>query len=78
MASGESVFLHGVASGDPTPTRVIIWTRITRPNLDHPDSSSTVAALPLGGEPIEVRWMVARDMRRMLSANRKRPSDGLR
>ncbi|MBB1031821.1 alkaline phosphatase, partial [Dietzia sp. SLG310A2-38A2] len=23
------VFLHGVASGDPMPDRVILWTRVT-------------------------------------------------
>ena len=26
---GEVVFGHGVASGDPLPTRVILWTRVT-------------------------------------------------
>jgi alkaline phosphatase D len=29
---GGSLFQHGVASGDPTPRRVVIWTRITAPD----------------------------------------------
>ena len=39
-------FLHGVASGDPLQTQVIIWTRITPP-----DSSAR----------LEVQWDVAKD-----------------
>lgn len=40
---GEAAFLHGVASGDPLPGQVIIWTRVT----------------PLtGAGPIPVRWEV--------------------
>ena len=27
--AGEVEFLHGVASGDPLPDRVILWTRVT-------------------------------------------------
>ncbi len=38
-------FVHGVASGDPTQTGVIIWTRVT----------------PTGSGPIDVRYDVARD-----------------
>lgn len=38
-------FYHGVASGDPLPDRVMLWTRIT------PDSSG----------PVQVTWRVARD-----------------
>ena len=26
-----SLFKHGVASGDPTPRRIVIWTRVTAP-----------------------------------------------
>ncbi len=36
-----TAFLHGVASGDPTPRRVVIWTR--------------VSGTP-GAEPVGVRW----------------------
>ncbi|WP_311354438.1 alkaline phosphatase D family protein [Corynebacterium pyruviciproducens] len=41
------VFQHGVASGDPTPTSVIIWTRVTVPGEP--------------SEPIPVAWEVAID-----------------
>jgi len=40
-------FYHGVASGDPLPHAVVIWTRVT------PDSAST--------GPIVVNWRVATD-----------------
>jgi alkaline phosphatase D len=43
------LFRHGVASGDPLPDRVVIWTRVTPP----PTRSAT--------GPIEVRWHVAAD-----------------
>jgi alkaline phosphatase D len=40
---GELAFLHGVASGDPLPDRVILWTRVT----------------PLAGTgPVTVTWEV--------------------
>jgi len=39
-------FVHGVASGDPTATAVILWTRVT---TDHPGS-------------VTVTWRVARDV----------------
>jgi len=42
------VFLHGVASGDPTTEAVILWTRITPENGETPAS-------------IEVTWELARD-----------------
>lgn len=41
-------FLHGVASGDPLPDRVILWTRVTPPE-DFADTA------------LGVRWRVARD-----------------
>jgi alkaline phosphatase D len=41
-------FLHGVASGDPLPDRVILWTRVTPPE----DFADTALA---------VRWQVAED-----------------
>lgn len=40
-------FYHGVASGDPTEDKMVIWTRVT------PDSGSTSA--------IEVFWQIATD-----------------
>jgi alkaline phosphatase D len=43
---GEVAFRHGVASGDPLPDRIILWTRLT----------------PLSGAgPIPVRWEVLED-----------------
>jgi alkaline phosphatase D len=44
---GSRSFQHGVASGDPTSSSVIIWTRIT------PSSGAD--------GPFEVRWSVAED-----------------
>ena len=46
-ADGHGVFRHGVASGDPTPDGVVIWTRV----------SGT------GDGPVEVEWVVAGDER---------------
>jgi alkaline phosphatase D len=48
-----SPFLHGVASGDPTPDRVILWTRVT-PTADATPGSGV-------GPPTAVRWEVATD-----------------
>ncbi|MEQ1617941.1 MAG: alkaline phosphatase D family protein [Terricaulis sp.] len=42
---GEVAFRHGVASGDPTHDRVVIWTRAT----------------PVNDGPVPVRWIVARN-----------------
>jgi alkaline phosphatase D len=42
---GPVAFNHGIASGDPRPDRVIIWTRVT------PDNAG----------PVPVRWIVARN-----------------
>jgi alkaline phosphatase D len=42
---GEVAFNHGVASGDPTQDRVIIWTRVS----------------PVNSGPVPVRWIVARN-----------------
>jgi alkaline phosphatase D len=43
VTGAGSSFLHGVASGDPTSNRVVIWTRVTGPG---------------GTAPIAVRWRV--------------------
>jgi alkaline phosphatase D len=49
------VFRHGVASGDPTPQAVVLWTRVT----------PTPAAIPGSGVGPEakVRWEVSTDSR---------------
>src|SRR6266540_5495494 len=43
-------FLHGVASGDPLPTCVVLWTRVT-PTPDALPGSGT-------GPVVTVRWQV--------------------
>ncbi|GAA4004724.1 hypothetical protein GCM10022247_27220 [Allokutzneria multivorans] len=50
--SGE-VFQHGLASGDPLPTTVLLWTRVT----------PTPASLPGSGvgPSVDVQWQVAAD-----------------
>ncbi|MBL1076683.1 alkaline phosphatase D family protein [Nocardia sp. 2] len=52
-AADSPVFRHGVASGDPLPTGVMLWTRVT-PSED---------ALPGSGrgEAVTVRWEIATD-----------------
>lgn len=47
-ATGPAPFLHGVASGDPLPDAVIIWTRYSP---DHPAE-----------RPRPIRWEAARDI----------------
>ncbi|WP_020171502.1 alkaline phosphatase D family protein [Gordonia polyisoprenivorans] len=53
--AASAVFAHGVASGDPLPDRVILWTRIT----------ATSDALPGSGRGAgsTVRWEIAHDER---------------
>ncbi|MEV6768980.1 alkaline phosphatase D family protein [Nocardia sp. NPDC051030] len=47
------VFRHGIASGDPLPSGVIIWTRVTQSEDALPGSGA--------GGPVAVRWEVAAD-----------------
>ena len=49
------VFQHGVASGDPLPHAVLLWTRVT-PTTDATAGSGR-------GGPVTVTWQVARDAR---------------
>ncbi|MET9434547.1 alkaline phosphatase D family protein [Streptomyces sp. NPDC006551] len=51
--SEAPVFLHGVASGDPLPDGVLLWTRVT----------PTRAAVPgsLEGPDVTVAWEIAED-----------------
>ncbi len=46
-------FRHGVASGDPRPTSVILWTRVTPTDEATPGSGK--------GKQVTVRWEVAKD-----------------
>ncbi|WP_047259942.1 alkaline phosphatase D family protein [Corynebacterium uterequi] len=50
---GELPFLHGVASGDPLPDTVVLWTRVT-PSPDAMPGSGV-------GEDVTLRWEVAAD-----------------
>lgn len=43
----RGTFSHGIASGDPTPTQIILWTRIT------PDDASI--------DFVSVRWEISKD-----------------
>jgi alkaline phosphatase D len=46
-------FRHGVASGDPRPHSVVLWTRVTPTDAATPGSGR--------GPRVAVRWQVARD-----------------
>ncbi|GAC53389.1 MULTISPECIES: alkaline phosphatase D family protein [Gordonia] len=52
-AAPPRAFAHGVASGDPLPDAVILWTRITQSAASTPGSGV--------GQPCSVRWEIARD-----------------
>ncbi|MFC4602712.1 alkaline phosphatase D family protein [Rhodococcus kronopolitis] len=52
-AAPAVAFGHGVASGDPLPDRVVIWTRVTPSAAATPGSGV--------GEQVPVRWEVATD-----------------
>src|ERR1700712_2665821 len=51
FADAASPFELGIASGDPLPDGVILWTRLMR------------AGRPIPSRPIEVSWQVAHDER---------------
>src|SRR5689334_24957891 len=53
FAATTTMFRHGVASGDPLPTAVVLWTRVT----------PTAAATPGSGKgpDVSVVWEVATD-----------------
>jgi alkaline phosphatase D len=53
LADERPEFVHGIASGDPEPDRVVIWTRVT-PNADSTPGSGL-------GPAVTVEWEVARD-----------------
>jgi len=52
-AAGDGVFGFGVASGDPTATEVLLWTRVTPVPTALPGSGL--------GKPTTVHWEVAAD-----------------
>ncbi len=53
LAPAMAAFLHGVASGDPLPDRVILWTR---PTVD----TATETAVAAGRGVIEVDYVMSR------------------
>jgi alkaline phosphatase D len=55
--AAAGVFGYGVASGDPTGSAVVIWTRATPPR----DGGRTCTPGSGLGRPVQVRWEVARD-----------------
>ncbi len=54
-APGRPAFSHGVASGDPLPTAVLLWTRVTPTSAATPGSGT--------GPVVSVEWEVATDDR---------------
>lgn len=52
-SGGFQVFQHGVASGDPLPDSVLIWTRVT----SHPGDTAGANQ----GRPVALKWEVASD-----------------
>ena len=52
-AAGNRYFRHGVASGDPLPRKVVLWTRVT-PTTDATPGSGR-------GPRVTVTWQVAKD-----------------
>lgn len=52
---GRRFFKHGVASGDPLPKSVIIWTRVTPNRISKPGSGK--------GPKVNLTWEVAQDKR---------------
>lgn len=53
QAPAAGIFRHGIASGDPLPDAVIIWTRVTPSDAAVPGSAL--------GDDVAVTWEVARD-----------------
>jgi alkaline phosphatase D len=68
--AAPSYFQHGVASGDPRPRSVVLWTRVT----------PTAAATPGSGlgPRVDVRWEVSTDrrFRRVVSSGTVRTGPG--
>lgn len=51
--AGAPAFLHGVASGDPLPDGILLWTRVTPAPGAVPGSGA--------GPDVQVRWEIAED-----------------
>ena len=68
VARGTGPFRHGVASGDPLPSGVLLWTRVTPVDAALPGSGA--------GPDVSVRWQVAADpgFRRVVRSGKPRPT----
>ncbi|GLW34420.1 hypothetical protein Areg01_73570 [Actinoplanes regularis] len=53
VSAAESVFQHGIASGDPLPDGILLWTRVTPTPESVPASGA--------GPDVEVTWQLATD-----------------
>ncbi len=64
--AAQAPFVHGVASGDPLPHAVVIWTRVTPDRHSQPGSGR--------GPAVDVEWEVATDasFRRVVRRGRRR------
>ncbi|HWN34125.1 MAG TPA: alkaline phosphatase D family protein [Pseudonocardia sp.] len=58
-ASAGQVFTLGVASGDPTPDGMVLWTRLAR----DPAHEDGLGGMPTGSSALEVDWELAADPR---------------
>ena len=67
-ADTQRVFQHGVASGDPLPRSVVLWTRVTPTPASTPGSGK--------GPTVPVLWEVAADRRFRRVLRRGRTSTG--
>ena len=69
-ATRNRYFKHGVASGDPHPTSVILWTRVTPTPEATPGSGK--------GPAVTVRWQVSRtrDFKKIVSQGWARTGAG--
>jgi alkaline phosphatase D len=67
---GHAWFQHGVASGDPLPHAVVLWTRVT----PTPDATAGSGV----GPPVDVHWQIARDSGFRHIVNRGRVATGPR
>ena len=54
LGTGASPFTLGVAAGDPTPSGLVLWTRLATHPLDADGRGGMTG-------PVPVRWQVARD-----------------
>ncbi len=66
----NALFAHGVASGDPRPSSVVIWTRVTPTSASTPGSGS--------GPVVPVQWQVSTNprFRRVVRSGRVRTGPG--